>query len=232
MSSRRALVLGGTLALVATTTLGCGDATGEPAGSSAAPLPALPYASALVSFESGSGAGFGDDELPDVVLGPPKGGGTGAGSLDVLSLGKGGSIVLAFEPFAIVDGEGADFVVFENPFWPDGSAAAVFAEPGEVSVSEDGETWLTFACDRSGDGAGHFPGCAGVTPTEKYDARVLVPLDPVATGGDTFDLAALGLSRANFVKIHDVAELGATPTAGFDLDAVGIVNAERVTDEP
>lgn len=191
----------------------------------AAPDPGLPYATSIVSFEPGDGAGFGQNKLPNVVLGPPKGKGTGSGSTDVLSLGKGGSIVLTFERFAITDGDGPDLVVFENPFWPGGDASAVYAEPGEVSVSEDGETWSTFACDAQGDGAGHFAGCAGVTPTLAYDPRATLPLDPSVTGGDAFDLADLGVSQARFVKIRDASFSGDAPTAGFDLDAVGIVSA-------
>ena len=42
-----------------------------------------------MSFEPGGNAGFGQDQLPDVVLGPPMGKGTSRGSLDVLSLGVG-----------------------------------------------------------------------------------------------------------------------------------------------
>ncbi len=200
------------LVLLARGTCACGS---EPSGASndgaPVPKPDLPYATSVVSFDPGEGAGFGQSKLPGVVLGPPSGNGTGAGSLDVLSLGKGGTIVLGFDPFVITDGEGADLVVFENAFWPDGDPAAVFAEPGEVSVSDDGQTWFTFPCDAAGDGAGHFAGCAGVTPTEKYDARAVVPLDPALTGGDAFDLADLGVARARFVKVHDLANDGSSP---------------------
>jgi len=63
-------------------------------------------------------------------------------------------------------------------------------------------------------------------------AKTLLPLDAALSGGDAFDLAELGLERARFVKIQDVSGLGAAPSAGFDLDAVGIVNAERVEEEP
>ncbi len=189
------------------------------------PDPSLPYATGIVSFDPGDGAGYGQDELPNVVLGPPSGKGTSAGGTDVLSLGKGGSIVLTFDRFAITDGDGPDFVVFENPFWPGGDASAVYAEPGEVSVSDDGESFFTFPCDAAGDGQGHYAGCAGVTPTLVYDPASVVPLDPALTGGDVFDLADIGLTTARFVKIHDVSFAGSAPTAGFDLDAVGIVNA-------
>jgi hypothetical protein len=205
---------------------GSGEA-GDGAGGSAGTSPgALPYARGIVSFEPGEGAGFGEDELPDVVLGPPDGHGERAGSLDVLSLGKGGSIALDFGELGIADGPGADFVVFENAFWPGGDPTLVFAEPGEVSVSADGSEWHAFPCDAGGDGAGRFTGCAGWTPTLDYDASSVVPLDPERTGGDAFDLSALGLSNARFVRVTDVSLAGATPSAGFDLDAVGIVNVE------
>jgi hypothetical protein len=191
----------------------------------------LPYATRVVSFEPGEGAGYGQNKLPNVVLGPPRDVATGRGSLDVLSLGKGGSVVLGFDRFGIEDRDGPDLVVFENPFWPGGDPKAVFAEPGEVSVSEDGEVWLTFGCDAAGDGEGHYAGCAGVAPTLPYDTEA-TPLDPSATGGDVFDLAEVGLKTAKFVRITDVSQSGAAPTAGFDLDAVGILNATPLDMEP
>jgi hypothetical protein len=194
--------------------------------------PDLPYAGYVVSFEPGEGAGFGQSSLPGIVLGPPAGKGNEAGSLDVLSLGKGGSITLGFEHHAIADLAGPDLVVFENPFWPGGNASAVFAEPGEVSVSEDGETWLTFPCDFADEAEGSFSGCAGVTPTLVYDTSTEAPLDVDVTGGDAFDLADLGLYSAHFVRIRDVSHAGEAPTAGFDLDAVGIVSAVSLDAEP
>jgi hypothetical protein len=205
------------------TDAGGGEGHGASGGSS---NDELPYARAIVNFSPGEGAGFGDDELPDVVLGPPSGRGELQGSLDVLSLGKGGSIVLGFGELGIVDGDGADFVVFENAFWPSGDPTLVFAEPGEVSVSDDGSEWHAFECDALGDGMGRFAGCAGVTPALEYDANSTVPLDSTLSGGDTFDLADVGVPRARFVRITDVSNAGAAPSAGFDLDAVGIVNVE------
>jgi hypothetical protein len=205
-----------------------GGATAEGgAGGAAAEIPTMPaYASRIESFEAGPGAGFNQDKLPDIVLGAPQGKGTGSGTYDVLSLGAGGEIVLGFGDLAIVDGPGPDLVVFENAFWPGGDAATVFAELGEVSVSEDGETWHTFPCDSTGDGEGHFAGCAGFTPTLVYDAATLVPLDPALSGGDAFDLADVGLDSVRFVKIRDLETqpLGGN-TTGFDLDAVGAIHA-------
>lgn len=186
---------------------------------------ALPYAESVVAFVPGPGAGFGQDRFPDVVLGPPAGSGAGSGSLDVLSLGVGGEIVLAFGERDLVDRAGPDLVVFENPFWVGNDPTRVFAELGEVSVSTDGASWRSFPCDVTGAGMGQFPGCAGWTPTRVYDPAEL-PLDPMNSGGDAFDLAEVGLERARYVRIRDLATTGQGPSAGFDLDAVGGVHLE------
>lgn len=187
----------------------------------------LPYARSVESFSPGESAGFGEDELPDVVLGPPRGKGEQAGSLHVVSLGLGGEIVLGFGERAISDEPGPDFIVFENAFWPGGDPSQVYAELGEIAVSQDGQTWHTFGCDREGNGAGSFPGCAGATPTQKYDPLEVLPLDHERTGGDAFDLADLGLESASFVRITDLSTLGETGTSsGFDLDAVGLTHQD------
>lgn len=184
----------------------------------------LPYAQSVVSFTPGEGSGFGEDELPSVVLGPPDGKGESAGSLDVLSLGAGGEIVLAFGERTLVDGPGPDLVVFENAFFAGGDPTMSFAEPGEVAVSADGEEFVAFDCQSDGDETGRFPGCAGATPTLAYDPEEVIPLVPELTGGDAFDLEAIGVSEARYVRIRDVSKAGAAPIAGFDLDAVGLVN--------
>src|SRR5215207_1336025 len=109
------------------------EATGG-AGGAATDLPKPPpYAESVQSFQPGEAAGYNEAKLPDIVLGPPRGKGNSAGSLDVLSLGVHGEIVLGFGAQVIVDGPGADLIVFENPFWPSGDASQVFAELGEVS---------------------------------------------------------------------------------------------------
>ncbi|HEY3665920.1 MAG TPA: hypothetical protein VGL19_07975, partial [Polyangiaceae bacterium] len=60
------------------------------------------FATSVVSFTAGPGPTFGQSALPGVVLGPPKGGGLNMGSLDVVTLGNGGSITLGFAPSVIV----------------------------------------------------------------------------------------------------------------------------------
>jgi hypothetical protein len=202
--------------------LGSAGAGGEGSG-----LPEdLPYATKIESFTPGDGAGYGQKKLPDVVLGPPRGLGTGAGGLHVLSLGAGGEIVLSFAG-TIGDGEGPDFVVFENAFWPNGAASEAYVELGEVSVSQDARAWVSFDCDREGVAQPRFLGCAGVSPTLEFDPGELVPIQPARTGGDAFDLAKVGLKSASFVRIRDLSSLeSAAPSAGFDLDAVGVVHLQ------
>jgi hypothetical protein len=176
-----------------------------------------PYADRVVSFEPGACAGFGQDDLPEVVLGPPRGAGERAGSLDVVSLGEGGLIVLAFDDLGLVDGEGPDLLVFENAFvgWP---------ETGFVAASADGEAWAEWPCDPEDPEAG-YPGCAGVNPVYANGEEAIDPTDPAVAGGDAFDLADIGLDQAWYVRIRDSGRNScAADTGGFDLDAIAVVN--------
>lgn len=188
-----------------------------------------PFAVEVLRFAPGPMAGFGQEAFPDVVLGAPLGQGTENGSRDVLSLGIGGEIELRLG-VAATDGPGADLLVFENPFACRDDA--VFGEAAEVSVSDDGETWHTFPCTAPAASGGCVAlddidvGCAGFSPVFANEERGLSATQPLEAGGDAFDLAALGLSRARYVRIRDQNRAGglqASPTAGFDLDAIAAV---------
>ncbi|MEC9398605.1 MAG: cell surface protein [Myxococcota bacterium] len=187
----------------------------------------LPYLDEIVSFEPGEGAGFGQENMPEVALGPPVGKGTGAGSFDVVSLGVGGEIILSVGDGFIVDGEGDDFIVYENPFWASKDPLQVFAELGEVSVSEDGEEWHVFPCSLEPEPEAQWHGCAGWTPTLVFDPFEHPQLDQEVTGGDAFDLSVVGLERAKYVKVRDLSTEGFAPSAGFDFDAVGVIHLKR-----
>ena len=89
-----------------------------------------PFGDVVVSFDPGPDAGFGEEGFPDIVLGSPHGTRGGGGSLHVLSLGERGSIVIEFTDLGIIDGPGADLLVFENPF-------PTWSETGVVEVSND-----------------------------------------------------------------------------------------------
>ena len=185
-----------------------------------------PYASELIAFAPGADAGFGQDKMPDIVLGPPAGNGQGSGALDVVSLGVGGTIIVGFGDRTLMDGPGPDLVVWENAFAIQGNPDTPYAELGEVSVSSDGETWHTFSCDVTVSD-GFDQGCAGWRIREDFAPCALLPLDPTLTGGDTFDFADLGVDAIRFVRITDLATGGGPPSAGFDLDAVGGVHIAK-----
>lgn len=187
------------------------DDTGDEVGDAADP-----FADAVVSFAPGAGAGFGQDGYPDVVLGAPEGGGT-SGGLDVLSLGEAGVIVLAFDDLGLVDGDGVDLLVFENPF-------AGWYETGVVAASADGATWSEWPCDAD-DAEGGYPGCAGVALVYASTASGVDATDPAFAGGDRYDLADIGLAEARYVRIRDSGANSYEGTSGgFDLDAVAVVN--------
>jgi hypothetical protein len=181
------------------------------------------FATTVESFVAGPGPTFGQAELPDVVLGPPKGAGARNGSFDVVTLGNGGAMTLGFAPSSIVDRPGPDFIVFENPFYVNGDPAQPYAELARVEVSEDGEHFEAFRCEAS---EAPYESCAGFHPVyANPDQNAIDPADPAVAGGEAFDLADLGVSRARYVRITDRVDLsGANGT--FDLDAVAIVNAE------
>jgi hypothetical protein len=203
------------------------DAHGGDAALEAAPdAPPSRFITSVVSFKPGTCAGYVGTGMPGVVYGPPVGLGSGAGSTDVASLGKGGEIIVAFAPNAIVDGPGVDFIVFENPFIIDGTDD-LYAEPGEVSVSNDLETWSTFPCTQTTQDA-PYGQCAGVNPVFSNPDNDISPFDTAHAGGDAYDLASLGVTQARYVRIRNIVTSETCPAGydkyGFDLDAIAIVN--------
>lgn len=190
-----------------------------------------PFIDSVVSWNPLNANAFGQTSLPGIVLGSPKGGGIGSGSLDVVSLGAasvddpggapyGGIIVVSFDNNLAFDGPGADFTVFENVFYIRGATGydpnTRLMEPAIVSVSQDGSTWFTFPCDFSPrydakTGALNLrhpfvynKGFAGVNPVLANGSNV-DPTEPAVSGGDSFDLADLhvpGLTWIRYVRIQ------------------------------
>jgi len=187
-----------------------------------------PFLDAVVSFEPGSSAGFGAEELPGIVLGPPRGLGPLEGSTDAVALGNGGSITVAFRDNAACDGPGPDLLIFENAFYAGEVGGLLFAEVGIVAVSADGEQFFEFPYD-----AESFAGLAGTHTVLSNPDNGIDPTDPALAGGDPFDLAALGLARVSFVRIRDPGPAIADPgnrvppgnSAGFDLDAIAAIHS-------
>ena len=189
------------------------------------PVGTDPFADEVVTFEPGPDAGFGMDVFPDIVLGSPEGRGSGSGSLDVLSLGEEGQIVLAFTDLEMIDGPGPDLLVFENPF-------GTWFETAFVEASLDGVEWVHWPCDPE-DVDGDYPGCAGVGYVFANSGASGDPTDPAFAGGDAFDLSDIGLPSARYVRITDSGynALGYGGTSGgFDLDAIAVANWEPISD--
>lgn len=219
----------------------------------AAGIPAARLPVAVVSFDPGTNAGFGQDHFPDNVLRGPDGGDNPpfvpqASPMELLSLGEGGSIVLDFGTEPILDGPGADFIVFENVFINLANGAP-FAECGIVAVGNDPNALVEFPF-RFEPPAGWNPaspyalpffeenyvGLAGTRPTLATPTNGIDPADPAAAGGNAFDLADVGLTHARYVRITDPGRPGtagartgtngleifdaALPGNGFDLDTV------------
>ncbi len=171
--------------------------------------------------ELASDGGYGADDFPENLYGPP------GDDLDVLSFGSGGSVTISLGGFVLVDGDGPDFTIFENP-------RTGWQECAEVSVSDDGENFYDFSCE-SYDPEAVFTGCAGVTNVN-YGLADADYYNPEISGGDVFDLADLeiALTQVRFIKITD---LGLCTTSevmkvslpnGFDLDAVALINGQNL----
>lgn len=172
----------------------------------------------------GDNYGFGSSYFPGIVTGQPWDSGT-----DVVSFGGGGFLEIELKGYIIVDGEGIDFTIFENPTIYSGYE--LFAERAKVFVKANADDdWVGFPCDYTDTDDQIYEGCAGVNIVYAMED----PLNPAVSGGDQFDLADIGLEEARFILIQDMdtCQVGdptesycAWPTTqGFDLDAMAIIN--------
>lgn len=212
------------------------DDTGDDdTGEENVPPPERRYLFGVVEYEVGVGGGFGEEFFPGNVLGPPRGFGLDSGNNDaeeVFSLGHGGSITLDAGDW-VLDGEGPDFVIFENAFRIGGNDDVFFIEAAFVEVSEDGINYFRFPNDYDPLSVseapqafpGSFRGFAGVRPVfanldpdgDGDTSDFIDPGDPALSGGDPFDLATLGLTRIRYIRIIDTGSaLRAPGTESLD----------------
>lgn len=159
-------------------------------------------------------------------------------SFDVVVLGDAGRITLTFGG-AIVNGAGADFAVFENSF------SDTFLELARVEVSSNGVNFFRFSAFSLTPGP--VGGFGSVDPTNiegfagKYRQGFGTPFDLDQLAGS----AGLDVNNVRYVRIVDVLGNGSAfddypaafggphpiydiypsvGTAGFDLDAVGVMH--------
>lgn len=166
-----------------------------------------------------------------------------AGTNGVLSLGDAGEAILTFD-YPISNGIGPDFAVFENSF------NNSFLELAFVEVSSDGIRFVRFPTTSLSDTTIQLDNNAAMDATKlnnlagKYRANYGTPFDLE----ELKDSIGLNLKAITHVKILDVVgsinPLYGTrdahhhlindpyptpyPSAGFDLDAVGVLHSEAL----
>jgi len=150
----------------------------------------------------------------------------------ILSIGIGGEIIVGFKNYILKDGNGFDFIIFENAFINPVNKG-IFAEPAIISVSSDGINYIEFPYDSI-----TLSGLAGITPTIGKGN----PYNYPEGGGDGFDLSAIGADKIKYIKITDISEIVSNLDknnkyynpkfilSGFDLDAVLGLHLESLTD--
>ncbi len=181
------------------------------------------WADSVVLFVHGDGQWYGQGNYPYVVLGNPDPSATPTNpSLDVLSLGTYGIIVLQFKDNVVVDGPGDDLVIFENVFLTSTSPdTQAFLEPALVFLSKDGRIFYQYPYDTSNPNPYYWQGLAGIKPTNYGND----PNTPSTWMGDRFDISNVGLDTVRFVMLADASFLcGNLLCSGFDLDALGCLN--------
>ena len=171
-------------------------------------------------------------QTPELAVGAAQG-----TSTDIVCLGRGGEIVMEFSS-GIKNEEGDDFAIFENSF------SNYFLELAYVEVSSDGENFVRF--DNAYLGEETIAG-AGAHDTKligqlagKYEQGYGTPFDlETLKNKPEIIEGVVDLSNINFVKIIDIVGDGSskdsfnhiiydpyptTGSAGFDLDAIGVMN--------
>ena len=181
-------------------------------------------------------ASFGEETL---ALGVP------GGTMDVVSLGDGGTATLTFES-PICNGTGPDFAVFENGFANAQNPDTWALELGFVEVSSDGENFFRFPAVTYVQTETQLGNAGSIVPEQlhnfasKYGAFYGTPFDL----DEVEDNALLDKNHITHVRIVDVVgnidpqyatydSEGHTindpwPTgfasSGMDLDAVGVIH--------
>ncbi len=166
--------------------------------------------------------------------------GVGKANDSVVSLGDGGIAILTFS-LPIANGPGNDFAVFEN------GISDSFLELGFVEVSSDGITYVRFPSSSLTQTQQQIGTFGEIDATKinnfagKYRAGFGTPFDLQ----DISDSSGINLNQIGYVRIIDAVGCIQSPysthdsqgnivndpwptpfwSCGFDLDAVGVINA-------
>lgn len=191
-----------------------------------------------------------NESVPVVPVYPP------FRAFELVTIGNGGQLTVKFNhPVANDENNpyGIDFIIYGNAYqiigggqdWTGGNpeetivSGSVTAEPGIVSVSQDGQKWYYFLSGPYADG---FAPTAGrqwddvndiwaeeLDPTRPVDPNLSVAGKTVAqmitaydgsAGGTGFDIGALGLEWIQYVRIQDDPDSSVTT----EIDAIADVS--------
>ena len=203
---------------------------------------ASPYATQVIAYQAGSNAASGYTD-PSTALGEPSRvtAGWPSGETDVtmfnaawkpdqiVSIGAGGYLVLGFDHPVYDDPSnpyGIDLLVFGNAFfsdsdYPNGVAGGIWAEPANISVSQDRQTWYDISSvtadnlfptqgytDTSGpyanDGTNPSNFLKPVDPNIEWQGKTyseLLALYDGSGGGTGVDISETGLEWIQYVKL-------------------------------
>lgn len=184
---------------------------------------------------------FGNTSL---ALGKP------GGALDCISLGDSGVATLTFT-FPIINGEGADFAIFENGMKMPEPPYQYFLELAFVEVSTDGKRFVRFPAVSNTQTTMQEGTFGQIDPKQihnfagKYVADYGTPFDLL----DLKDSSGINTDSINFIRLIDVTGCiepafalrdskgqiinDPFPTefwsGGFDLDAIGVIHSNGIT---
>ncbi|MDP0499686.1 MAG: PEP-CTERM sorting domain-containing protein [Verrucomicrobiota bacterium JB022] len=160
----------------------------------------------------------------------------------IVCLGREGSIVLTFSQ-PIGDGEGPDFAVFENGFRNSFLSELAFLELAFVEVSSDGEHFVRFPTHAlAPDPIGAF-GWVDASDFHGFAGTFVLGFGTPFDLADLPDDPNLDKQDVRYVRLIDISGDGSTldsqgnpiydpyrtvGSAGFDLDAVGVLNGPAV----
>lgn len=181
-----------------------------------------------------------DFKTPEKAIGVAglSSGGSADYTFDIVSLGRGGSITMVFFPRPIINGDGNDFVVFENAY------SDLFLELGWVEVSSNGIDFVRFpAFSLTANPVESF-GAVDTTNISGFAGKYLAGYGTPFDLEDIKDSPNIDVNAITHIRIRDVvgdgsnfddlpSPIGPNPiydpyetvkSAGFDLDAIGAIH--------
>ena len=170
------------------------------------------------------------------------------GTMGIVSLGDGGTATLFFDP-PIINGEGYDFVIFENGFFNPPTSELAFLELAFVEISSDGKNFVRFPATSNTQIDNQLNAFGTINPE---NINNLAGKD-IVNYGTPFDISILqnrnietiiDFNYITHIKLIDVVgsinsdfctydsegniinDPFPTPynSSGFDLDAVGVIH--------